>query len=425
MTGHYIAVYAAFVKKNIIAMYPADTTFPVYCRACFFSDKWDALSYGKDYDFSRSFFSQFKELQAKVPRIALQVANSPSSEYVNQVLNCKNCYLINSGNDNEDCLYSFRIAQSKDSSDCFAVLKCEECYWAIASQHLSSSRFCDACFDSFNLSFCFDVTGSHDCFLTVGKRHASYMIRNRQYTKEAYLSEMERVDFGSRKNIAAYKKELDELKLGFPHKYAQIKHSLNATGNHIVNSKNCREVWYASDLENCSYSIFLKDAKDSMDINNGCCTMWSNYEVCTMGVNAYNIKFSVDAWPEAYDQSYCDSCHDNAGNLFGSIGVSHKQYCILNKEYDKKSFEALKAKIIEHMRKMPYEDKKGRIYRYGEFFPIELSPFSYNETTAQEWFPLSEEAAIKEGYEWRKTKATHHIITKEGAKLPDHIKDAP
>jgi hypothetical protein len=31
----------------------------------------------------------------------------------------------------------------------------------------------------------------------------------------------------------------------------------------------------------------------------------------------------------------------------------------------------------------------GRIYKYGEFFPSELSPFAYNETTAQEYYPLT------------------------------------
>ena len=46
------------------------------------------------------------------------------------------------------------------------------------------------------------------------------------------------------------------------------------------------------------------------------------------------------------------------------------------------------------MNEMPYKDKKGNIYKYGEFFPAELSPFFYNETTAQEYFPLTKEAPL-------------------------------
>jgi len=40
---------------------------------------------------------------------------------------------------------------------------------------------------------------------------------------------------------------------------------------------------------------------------------------------------------------------------------------------------------------------------WGEFFPHELSPFGYNETVAQEYFPLTEEEVknMPEFSEWR------------------------
>lgn len=94
----------------------------------------------------------------------------------------------------------------------------------------------------------------------------------------------------------------------------------------------------------------------------------------------------------------------NSENLFGCIGLSKYKYCILNKQYAKNSYNSLVKKIIAHMNEMPFTDRKGRIYRYGEFFPIELSPFAYNETVAQEYFPLSAEAAVKAGYQWVEKK---------------------
>ena len=48
----------------------------------------------------------------------------------------------------------------------------------------------------------------------------------------------------------------------------------------------------------------------------------------------------------------------------------------------------------------PYIDKKGRIYRYGEFFPAELSLFGYNETTAQDYYPESRKHAKDKGFNW-------------------------
>ena len=41
---------------------------------------------------------------------------------------------------------------------------------------------------------------------------------------------------------------------------------------------------------------------------------------------------------------------------------------------------------------------------WGEFFPSSMSPFSYNETIAQEHFPLAREEALKRGYAWRDEK---------------------
>src|SRR5688500_10653163 len=75
------------------------------------------------------------------------------------------------------------------------------------------------------------------------------------------------------------------------------------------------------------------------------------------------------------------------------------------------------------MKAMPYTDQKGREYRYGEFFPIELSPFAYNETIAQEYFPLTKKGAEAEGYRWENIEERNYkidIVTKD---IPDDIKD--
>jgi hypothetical protein len=77
------------------------------------------------------------------------------------------------------------------------------------------------------------------------------------------------------------------------------------------------------------------------------------------------------------------------------------------------------------MNKMPYTDKKGRVYRYGEFFPPELSPFCYNETIAQEYFPLTKEQALQQGYKWKDPEERNYQITMTNDQIPDHIKDVP
>jgi hypothetical protein len=75
------------------------------------------------------------------------------------------------------------------------------------------------------------------------------------------------------------------------------------------------------------------------------------------------------------------------------------------------------------MNKIPYLDKKKREYRYGEFFPIEISPFGYNETVAQDYFPLLKETISDGGYNWVEREKPEYQITCLAKNLPNHIKD--
>ena len=108
------------------------------------------------------------------------------------------------------------------------------------------------------------------------------------------------------------------------------------------------------------------------------------------------------------------------------------QYCVFNKQYGEKEYEELVAKIIEQMNEMPYISKirnsKSEIrnieYKYGEFFPPEISPFAYNEVVAQEYFPVAEDKAIEEGFGWRKPDAKNYQITLAAENIPGKIADA-
>jgi len=91
--------------KQIISLYAENTPFPVYDQHIWWGDDWEALDYGQDYDPSRPFFEQLKELKNKVPRISLLNITSVNSDYGNNVEDSKNCYLIFAAQKNEDCMY--------------------------------------------------------------------------------------------------------------------------------------------------------------------------------------------------------------------------------------------------------------------------------------------------------------------------------
>jgi hypothetical protein len=122
------------------------------------------------------------------------------------------------------------------------------------------------------------------------------------------------------------------------------------------------------------------------------------------------------------DSDYLYACR-NSSNLFACIGLKNKQYCILNKQYTKEEYEELIPKIKKHMDDMPYVDAQGRVYKFGEFFPPEFSPFAYNDTVTPEHFPLSKEEILAFGGKWYETPKTEFATTMEAENLPDDIVD--
>src|SRR6185369_2620852 len=70
-------------QQEIISIFSPDKPYTIYCPKCWWSDKWDAKKYARDFDFSRPFFDQLKELQLKVPLLSM-INNKPeNSSYCN------------------------------------------------------------------------------------------------------------------------------------------------------------------------------------------------------------------------------------------------------------------------------------------------------------------------------------------------------
>jgi len=72
-----------FSEKDIISIYSSDKFYKVYDQEIWWSDKWDALDYGRDFDFSKSFFEQFGELMKEVPRMSIFGKNNENNFYTN------------------------------------------------------------------------------------------------------------------------------------------------------------------------------------------------------------------------------------------------------------------------------------------------------------------------------------------------------
>ena len=82
--------------ESIVSLFPEGSEVPVYSPKAWWSDNWDAMDYGVDYDFTKPFFEQFGKLLRKVPQFALQSQYTTliRTEYVNMGTYNKDCYLV-------------------------------------------------------------------------------------------------------------------------------------------------------------------------------------------------------------------------------------------------------------------------------------------------------------------------------------------
>jgi hypothetical protein len=395
--------------RQIISIFSPDKPYTVYDAKEWWSDKWNPLDYGTDFDYSRPFFEQFDELIHKVPQLNLLGYNNENSDYTNYVSHLKNCYLVFSSDFNRDCMYGKWIEYSKDSVDNFMLDNSELAYESIFSQYIYNGIFIvnsSHCHDS---AFLYDCKSCSNCFMSSGLRNKQYCIRNKQFSKEEYEKNIKSIDTGSYKNINNLKKEFTEMKAVAPHLYINRNGRLEASnGDYLVDVKNCSNSYFATRVQDCAYAYDVFEIKDSMDIT--CASGELGYENCETVPMPFRSAFNYGSYTGG-NLYYTLHCMNNCNDCFGCVSLKHQKYCILNRQYSKEKYEELVTKIIEHMKKTG---------EWGEFLPIRLSPFGYNETEADIFFPMTREEALKSGAKWKEEDKANRY---QGPKilLPDNI----
>ncbi|MCX6757951.1 MAG: hypothetical protein NTZ44_03680 [Candidatus Nomurabacteria bacterium] len=410
-------------EEMLITCFPPEEKLTVYDSTSWWGDSWDAIQYGKEYDFSKSFFEQWRDLRNSIPLQALSNIKATNSDYCNVAEGSKDSYMCSGTWKIERTLYSNRVSETKDSSDLYIVYRSELCYEDVICSdcyHLMYSLDCKSCVDSF---FLYDCVGCTDCFGCSNLRNKSYCMWNEQLSREEYFRHLAEYNLKNHETISILKNKFKEICLQSLHRFSlQIK-SVNSTGDNLEGTKNCKVCFDVSGkMEDLKYVHWTAiSAKDAYDSGPGIGQVELAYESFDTGIGNFRSLFTSVVY-SCNDVEYSFNCHGSS-NLFGCIGIRNKKYCILNKEYTKGEYEILLPKIKEQMMQVPYIDKKGINYRYGEFFPAELSTFCYNETQAQDYFPIDKEYASKMGYRWRDKKISEYHITIESKDLPDSLDD--
>ncbi len=397
-----------FTGKQIISIYSPDKPYVVYNQKDWWSDAWEGLDYGREFDFGRPFFEQFDELWRKVPQLPLITSKNENSDYANFSESEKNCYLLFASNRNEDCYYSEYIWDSKNCMDCLMMEKGELCYMCVECINCFKVLFSQKCSDCHDVEYSFDCRSCHDLFACAGLRNKAFCILNEKYPEAEY----HKITADAKKRAQILEK-FEALKLKIPHLYADILHCEDVSGSWLHSCRRAYDCFNSFEIEDAKYVENVPGAsRDIYDVS-GC----YGCELCmelTGVVRAYHSSFLAYCIAGTTKNSFYTVECVNGHNLFGCIGLKQKEYCILNKQYSPEEYEALLPRIISHMEKMG---------EWGQFFPIRISPFGYNETVAHEYFPMTIEEIKKHGWKCYEEEPSDHNYSGKKVVAPERIED--
>jgi hypothetical protein len=399
--------------KNLLSIFAPESPFPILDNDAWWSDQWDAISYGRDFDFGRPFFPQFHALQLIVPRLHLFTYGNENSDYVNYSYENKNCYLGFGARSCEDAFYVHTVLELRNCLDmlfcercelCYECINCNDCYGCVGLQECSECREC---------AFCSECIGCASCFGCCNLRNKSFCYFNEPLTQKEYEEKTREHHLSAHRSSEKIFSRSQAFHRQQIHRGMHLRQCENCTGDDLVESKASVNCFDGFRLENCKDGRWFFRSRDCRDVY---AVSDSDWIYQAMGISMHH---GVCCASTRYcnDLLYCDHCF-NSKNCFGCVGLHHKQYCILNKQYTKEEYEKLVPKIIEHMQETG---------EWGEFFPISLSLFAYNETVAQEYFPLTKEEVLKRGWKWRDEKDEMPKVSKviPASKLPDSIDAVP
>ncbi len=399
--------------RPIVSMYHADQPFPVFESSAWWSDDWDPLDYGRQYDPGRSFLDQYHELAMAVPRFAVATVNCENSQYANFAMDSKSCYLVFGCVRNEACCYGHIVWDCECCIDMLYAFRCQWCSHGIDVVDCHEVHFAaesTSCRDSY---FLYDCQGCSHCFACFGLRNEEHCFFNERCSPEEYRQRLGRMLPLTHDRIAAcsgWVRQGSRTRGAVPHLFGVRNEDVS--GNHLYESRKLEACYDMKRCETCTHCYTGFNVENSSDIS---FTGHPGARFCYHCLTLMNTEralcsqFLQNCHDVAYSE-FCFGCRD----LLGCTGLRKAAGCILNRRYSADEYHALRATIIADMK------RRGE---WGEFFPASHSPFAYNESIAAEYQPLSRAEIEARGLRWREptvgTETAGAIATADAGALSD------
>lgn len=404
-------------SEKVIALYSEANPVKVYDDDFYYSDAWDASSFGIEPECGKPFFEQWQKWVVRIPRQTLQKDRmSVDCDYVvSGVPSNKNCYYVAVPYQSENVFYSTLPGYSKNCLDMLDSDYSENCYESVYLDHCYNCRYAYESSNCLDCAFIFDCRGCGSCFGCYNLRNKKYCFFNKQLTKEEYNKKIKDINLGRRTVVREWQsKFLEAIRHAIWRGTNNIR-SEGSVGNILRGCRNC--FWTFRQLgnsENIRYVASTTESKDCMDcfgLGTSSSATESVYE-STGIVGGNDVKFSIlcrESWGIEYSGELTDCEH-----CFACFGLRNKKYCVFNKQYEQ----------AEYWR-MVDELKTSMLARgeYGEFFPLSMSWFPYHDTNAQIEFPLSKQEIMKRGWHWEDKEQSTVDLSKLAVVLADQVPD--
>jgi len=380
----------AITGKNIISRIAPDRGLTTYSIEAWSDRSWDPKKFGIPMNFDIPFFEQIHHLIKTTPYQNLVGSSHNATNnalYTNHTSELKNCYLISNANQVTDAYYCSDIKKSEQCIDCLSCSKAKDCYECVACHDVAACLWCEYVTNS---TYCFKsrlLKGCYNCLACINLNHKKNHVLNRPVSPEEFKT----IEWKYMTD-SSFKREIDE-------RYSQLYlasffpttnnvNAENSIGDTLYNVSDCLG-FNINSSTHCRYCESIIDSHHLMDVSDFWEIAEYMYEWVSVGRQSQHILFS-GVVGKGTNFLYClevKKSHD----CFGCVNMHYVDHCILNTPYSVQEYETLCGKIIDHMRSTG---------EWWEFFPHELSPFWYNETLANEYFPLTEKEVEEKWWNW-------------------------
>jgi len=308
----------------------------------------DFQSINQEVDLDISFFDQLYDLRLKIPVSGTKNFEKPENSICIASYGDQNSFFVVASK-SKDTFYSIVALETESAAEVYNSKAVTNSNFVIHGERIFSCQYALESRDCLNCDFVFDCRSCEYCFGASNKRNKKYLWFNEQLTQEEWEKRRAEVDLGSRKVAFEWRDKFYDLVNAavWPENFNEKCE--NSTGEYLTNTTDCKMVYYANggaknelhttwSMGNAEGNAFCANPSGSQD------------SYLTAATNSSNqCKHAV--WcMRCQNLEYCSDCYD-CENCFGCVGLRHKKFCILNKQYSEDEYwsklDEIKCNMLE------------------------------------------------------------------------------